>query len=177
MASARQEESSIFRQSAMNRIANVDDLDKSIKVTSPSAWVVLGAAVAFIIGVAVWSLTAIIPTTLNVTGIYDNHRVQCWVDQKTMEQIKTGEVYAEIMDKKVQSIKVDPTPLSGAEVKSVVALYENDYFAESLGLGTWNYCVDIVPSSDLDLGEMERLVPVVIIVSETHPFDLLFGGE
>lgn len=38
MADTQGEGASIFRQSAMSRIASADDLDKYIKVTNPSAW-------------------------------------------------------------------------------------------------------------------------------------------
>ena len=53
MADTQGEGASIFRQSAMSRIASADDLDKYIKVTNPSAWAVLLASVLLIAGLAI----------------------------------------------------------------------------------------------------------------------------
>jgi hypothetical protein len=50
---AEDSEKSLFRKSALNRIASADDLDKALKVSNPSAWMSISAFLAFAIGITV----------------------------------------------------------------------------------------------------------------------------
>ena len=59
----------VFRRSTMNRIASSDELDHYIKVTNPSAWVIALAALLLVGGVIVWAILAIVPVTVETTGI------------------------------------------------------------------------------------------------------------
>lgn len=173
MANTRGEGASIFRQSAMSRIASSDDLDKYLKVTNPSAWMVLLAAGLLIAGLIVWSATAVIPTTKTTTGILEGSTITCWVDPETAGKIKDGGVVAEVFDTRVKDIEVAEFPQSASEVKRSVG---TDYESEVLGLSDWNYRVTLTPR---DLADYQaagmHLVPVEITVSETRPLDLILG--
>ena len=173
MADTQGEGASIFRQSAMSRIASADDLDKYIKVTNPSAWVVLLASVLLIAGLAVWSATAIIPTTIQVTGIATGDTVTCWVDTETEEKIEEGGAYATVMDVEATQIEIDTLPWSKSEVKDKIG---SDYLMESVSLVDWNYELTIkLPDTAEDTNQDVHLVPVSLTVSETHPLGLVLG--
>ena len=175
MADTQGEGASIFRQSAMSRIASADDLDKYIKVTNPSAWVVLAAAILLIAGLAIWAATAIIPTTVQVTGIIDGTEVTCWVDQDTKDKIEEGGAYVTVMDVAATVYSLDAIPWSESEVENVV---NSDYLIDSMTLSDWSYQIVVTLPHALENVEAEtKLVPVNLTVTETHPLDLVLGNR
>lgn len=50
------ENTTIFRQKSIDRISSPEQLNDYIKVSSPSAWVVLTAIIILLIGVLVWGM-------------------------------------------------------------------------------------------------------------------------
>jgi len=173
MADTQGSGSKMFRPSAMSRITSADDLDKYLKVTNPSAWVVLFAALALIAGLFVWSALAVIPTTVKAAGIIDGKEVTCWVDESTYEKISDDNISATVLDVKATNAKLDDIPWSKAEVLGFVA---SDYLLESLQLGDWSYMVSFTLEKEVDgIGNTVRSVPVVITVSETNPLSLMLG--
>ena len=172
MAYTQGEGSSIFRPSAMNRISSADDLDKYIRVTNPSAWIVLLASLLLIGGLAVWAATAIIPTTLSVSGLLEDDTIVCWVDSSTAEKIEKGGASASVADETTTDLKIDTIPDSKAEVKQRIG---SDYLAESIALKDWNYEITFKAPSNVD--GKSQIVPVNITFSETHPLSLVLGKQ
>lgn len=174
MADSQGTDTSIFRSSAMNHITSADDLDKYIKVTNPSAWVVLLSVACMVIGLIVWSLTAVIPTTVTVTGVETSGDVSCWVDEDTAAKIREDGAAAMVGDQEATNIEVSSTPLSATEVRTLLVY---DYLTESVTLSEWNYEVTMnveVPDDDDGYAHPVR---VSIVVSETHPIGLVLGNE
>ena len=175
MADTRNEGTSVFRRSAMSRIASADDLDRYIKVTNPSAWVVLLASLLLLAGIAIWSAMAVIPTTVKLTGIITGNQVLCWVDENTAHKIQSGGAKASVLDITATAAVCDELPVSKAEVRGLI---NSDYLVDSLTLNDWNYEVDLTLPREVDgIGEKVRPVPVTIIVSETVPFTLVLGNR
>ncbi len=173
MADTRDEGASIFRQSALSRIASADDLDKYIRVTNPSAWVVLFASILLIGGLAIWSATAVIPTTVEVPGVVMGKDVICWVDEETKEKIMEGGVYATVLDVEAIELEYEEIPYSKAEV---VQRFQSDYLLDAVTLYDWNYELTLkLPHTLEGIGENTRPVPVSITVSETRPLSLVLG--
>ena len=159
----------------MSRIASAEDLDKYIKVTNPSAWAVLLASILLIGGLAIWAMTAVIPTTVQVSGIVTGTDVLCWVDMETEEKIMEGGAYATVMGVEASEIGIDDIPYSRAEVQKE---FDSDYLLDSVSLYDWNYqLVMKLPHKLEGLGDGSRPVPVSITVSETHPLNLVLGNQ
>jgi hypothetical protein len=175
MADTRNEGAGIFRQSAMSRIASADDLDKYIKVTNPSAWVALFASLLLLAGLATWSATAVIPTTVELTGIITGNQVLCWVDETTANRIQSGGAKASVLDITATAAVCDELPCSKAEVEKLI---NSDYLVDSITLNDWNYEVDLTLPQEVEgIGDEVRPVPVTIIVSETQPLPLVLGNR
>lgn len=177
MAEDKATGASMFRKSAMNRITSADDLDKYININNPSAWVVLLAVAFLFVGLFVWSTTAVIPTTVNVTGIIYRDELTCWVDGETADKIREGGARAfmtELGEHELKDVTIADIPLSSSEVKSSV---ESDYLVEMLKLSDWNYMVSMKLPDEVIQSETMRIVPVNIVVSETHPLDLVLGKQ
>lgn len=176
MADTRGNESTIFRKSAMSRIASTDDLDNYIKVTNPSAWIVLLAALSLIGGLVVWACTASVPSTTEVTGFVTNGTIHCWVDDAIRDDILGGTAAASVNGEPALFTSVEELPRSAAEVRSMIA---TDYIVESITLGNWNYSVTIEAPDSLQklAGDEVRLVSVSITTDVQRPIDLVLGLE
>jgi len=59
----------IFRQAALERLSNPEQLDRLMRVTNPRGWVALGGLALVLAFVLVWSVFGRIPTTIAGTGI------------------------------------------------------------------------------------------------------------
>lgn len=178
----------VFRRSTMNRIASADDLDHYIKVTNPSAWIIVCAALLLIAGIVVWAVVAIVPVTVNTTGFLlenpqgDGGAVVCWVNKPTADKIKESGAIASVDGIEAKSVVVDETPVSLSEAKDFLG---NEFYLESLDLSEWNYSVTMVIGegtnhSDYVIGTSLGAaypVPVSIVVSETRPINIVLGKE
>ncbi len=174
----------VFRRSTMNRIASADELDHYIKVTNPSAWVVTIAAFLLVAGIIVWAFVATVPVTIETTGVLidssDNSKmaVVCFVDKSTADKIDKSGAIASASDVAAESVAVNPTPVSSTEI---VNFFDSDFYVEALHLSDWNYVVSLAIdeepattdySINIKSGEA-RLVPVKIVVYETHPINII----
>lgn len=61
--------SPMFRKSALDKISSPEQLDYLMKVTTPKGWLALGALFVIIGVVIIWSLVAVIPSTLTAQGM------------------------------------------------------------------------------------------------------------
>jgi hypothetical protein len=175
MADANDQNVSIFRQSAMSRIASADDLDKYIRIANPSTWIMLLAAASLLVGLVIWSMTAVIPSTKSYVGILTSDGAMCWVDADVAEKVRRGGAKATIMDRPVVGeIRVDEFPLSAGEAKQVVS---SEYVADSIALTDWNYTLHLPVPDGVPVSENLRLVPISITVSEDRPVDLVLGKQ
>ena len=168
-------------QAESNRITNTDELDHYISVTSPSAWVVLLAALLLIGGLVIWALVAVIPVTVNTTGfVKDNGKVFCWVDEPTAQKIRDLGAVATIGSTPAKSVTVDAMPMSATEVRSILG---SDFYAESIDFKEWNYLVVLEPGGEVQTSDFTissligdtYLVQVSIVVSETRPINIVMN--
>ncbi len=62
--------SSVFRKSAMERLASPDRLDCMLKITSPFSWMGIAAAALITVLVCIWAFVGKIPDTVTVGGFF-----------------------------------------------------------------------------------------------------------
>ena len=178
----------VFRHSTMNRISNADELDHYIKVTNPSAWAIVLAALLLVAGVIVWAIVAIVPVTINTTGVMLEHPetvdkiVICWVDESTADKIAESGATASIDGVEAKNVQVSDVPQSASEV---IHFLGSDFYIDSLNLSDWNYLVTVDPSgsprhSDFTINThagAAHLAQVSIVVLETQPINIVLGNK
>ena len=59
----------MFRQQALERLSSPEQLDKTLKVTSPGSWLVLSALGLVVAGVIVWGFVGSVPETTMAQGV------------------------------------------------------------------------------------------------------------
>ena len=177
----------VFRRSTMNRVASSEELDHYIKVTNPSAWIVTLAALMLVGGVLVWALTAIVPVTIETTGIIpvgedpNDAKVMCIVDKATAERVHETSARVFIDGTEAESVQMLETPLSASEIHSLLG---SDFYEDSIKIDDWNYVIVAKPSeapehTDFEIksqGFRANLVPVSIVVAETQPIKIVTGS-
>ena len=168
--------SSMFRPSAMNHMTSADQLDRYIVITNPSGWIVLIAAVIYLVSLIVWASSAVIPENKTFTGMMENDKITCWVDEEAYQTIKRGGTVARVHDVKLgMPTDVRDLPLSEYELSN----YFGDYLTDNVKTFEWNYLVtfNTVPELGNQVGGTEtRLVPVDFTMSLTTPIALVLGG-
>lgn len=59
----------VYRKSALDKMSSPEQLDKTLKITSPASWPVLIGITLIIAVVVVWSIIGTIPVTVSAAGI------------------------------------------------------------------------------------------------------------
>ena len=171
--------SAMFRDTALRRMSSADDLDRYVKVTNPSAWVLVGAVAALIVAALIWGLTANLPITTTTTGVLKDGEIMCFLPlgdnpfATTTVATTESKVRADDYDTKI--ISVDPDPYSEREVSEML---DRDYAFKSLYSTAWNYMVVVeAPSILYETGWKDGDdVPIQITTKEVAPLVYLFGG-
>lgn len=61
-----------FRKSSIEKLSNPEQLDRSIKISSPMSWLALIGVFLVIIATLIWSIVGVLPTTQSTYGILVN---------------------------------------------------------------------------------------------------------
>lgn len=69
----------MFRETALRKMSSAEDLDHYLKVTNPSAWILVGAVAVLLIVAFIWGLTASLPLTKTTTGVLKNGEIICFL--------------------------------------------------------------------------------------------------
>lgn len=164
-------ESSIFNQKAAEKLRSPDDLNKYVRVTNPSVWVVLFAFSALIVGLLSWGVFGSVTTSVSATGVVVNGEAMCFLSAEDVVKVDEGD--AVIVDGKPMTVsEIAAMPLSRGETDSIL---KSDFLVSSLVKGDWAY--QVVFSGDS--GSLASGVPlsVSITVERIAPINLIFGGE
>lgn len=151
----------IFRKKAIERVASPDRLDDYIAVSNPSVWIILGAIVAFLIGVCVWIVLGHIEDVQPAVIRVSDGEAVLYMDKASAgdldvgDSVKVADVEGRVMA--VQDEEVSASTLDSGE-------------AHALGLKSGSLAVAKV-SIDLPDGSYEGRVTV----SELDPLDLLLS--
>ncbi len=80
----------IFRKKAMNRISSPEDLASYMRVTSPGMWVILAAVIILLAGLCAWAAVGTLETTVDATAVIQNHTAQIVATGQGAEELKAG---------------------------------------------------------------------------------------
>lgn len=174
----RQNEHKLFRKSALNSISSADELNTILKVSNPSAWIVVGAFLALAIGLIVWACTAQVPvkTTVKAVVVSDT-AAMCWVDDGLADKLRSSDARVYINGQAATGITVGTRPMSNGEVDSLLG---GGYLADELKLAEWSYRVDLQfsekPYKTDAATQGPYLAPADVITAVEHPITLVFGS-
>ena len=175
MAEASDKQSSlgtqIFRETALRKMSSADDLDHYLKVTNPSAWIIVGAITALLVAAFIWGLTANLPISTNTTGVLKNGEIVCFLPLDG-SQIATTDSKVTAVGHETHIVSVNDNPHSQREVAAALG---SDYAIASLNLPQWSYKLIVALPSDIDDWEEGDDIPVQVTTEEVAPLSYLFG--
>ncbi|MBQ9020498.1 MAG: hypothetical protein IJ113_00585 [Eggerthellaceae bacterium] len=163
--------SSIFNQKATEKLRSPDDLDKYVRVTNPSVWVVLVACIAMLLALLAWGIFGAVTTSVSTTGTCVDGRAVCFLSAEDMAKVNVGDA-ALVGGKSMQVSALSAVPLSRDEASPVL---KSDYLVSTLFQGDWAYQVDFEGESS----ELASSVPlsVNITTERVAPLSLILGGN
>ena len=160
----------IFNQKALEKLRSPDDLDKMVKVTRPSVWVVLGALVAFLVGILAWEVFGSLSVNVSCMGVVTEGRALALVSMEDARRIKAGNA-AMMGGNRLQVANVSTLPLSREEADQE---FKSDYLVDTLMKDKWAYEV-ILEGDTANLAEgipltvgitTERVAPITLILGD-----------
>lgn len=160
--------SSIFNEQARKRLQTPDDLDRYVRVTSPSVWVALAAVLALVMGLLAWGIFGSVATTVEAKAVCIDGMTICLLDSDQVKRVHEGDqAYAEGETTKVAI--VNNYPLSAKEVAEFLP---TDYLIETMMPGKWAFAVFL----EDDISTAEGVPYSVSIVTErVSPLSLVLG--
>ena len=75
------ETKSLFREKSLEQFSSPEQLNDYIRVANPSVFLLLGAVIAFLIGVVIWGMTGTIDTHVDVRAVQNNGILTAYVLQ------------------------------------------------------------------------------------------------
>ena len=158
---------SIFNKKATEKLRNPDDLDKYMRVTNPSVWVILGACVALLVGLLTWGMFGAVTTDVSTFAVVVDDKAVCFLSLDDISQVSVGDS-ATVGGEMLKVGDVSALPLSKNEANKVL---KSDYLVSTLVKEDWVYQVTFV-------GDVTELVPGVplkasITVDRVAPISLI----
>lgn len=162
--------SSIFNQRAAEKLRSPDDLDKYVRVTSPSVWLTLAACASLVIGLLAWGTFGSVDTDVVASGTVVNGQVICLLSSEDAASVHVGDK-ANVNGTSCSVSEVAAIPLSRDEAGK---LLKSDYLLSALMQGDWGYKVNF----DADASSFASGVPlsVNITLQSEAPITLVLGG-
>ncbi len=101
----------IFREKSLERAASPDRLDDYIKVSNPSAWIILAVIVLLIGGAGIWACFGHLSDTQAGVLVVDGSTSVCYVAQEGAGNLSDGdEVEVAGISGSVASVSSEPVP-------------------------------------------------------------------
>ena len=159
----------IFNERAAEKLRSPDDLEKYVRVTSPSVWVVIAACFCLIAGLLAWGVFGSVSTNVDTKGTVVSDKAMCFLTSEEVARVRIGDVAN--MNGVIMAIAdVATTPSSSDEVKGLLG---SDFLVSTLVEDAWTYVVTL----DGDTSSLSSNVPlpVTITTEREAPISLILG--
>ena len=154
--------SNIFRQKSLDRVSSVEDLDKYIKTTTPSLWLLLASIIILLVGVIVWAVVGKINVETVSACSVTSGKITCFVNEDRVESINEDS-FIEINDTVIKINKVNG-PIEANEQSDKAALHTSN-----IQIGTWYY--EVIGACNLSDGNykgkvvFEEVSPITYVIN------------
>lgn len=166
----------LFKKSSMERIASPEKLNDYIQVSNPASWMVLGAALAVLIGLLAWGIFGEVTESVSFNGYVKDGQLYCYAPGEIASQLEkgmeatvqpmTGSESTQAMTGRILTIAEQP--LSFDEASRGIT---SDYMLASLHITGWNIAVTL----EVDAPLYDGVVYQVNVVTQTlRPIEMVF---
>ncbi len=163
---------SIFNKKATEKLRSPDDLDKYVRVTNPSVWIVLVACVVLLAGLLVWGILGTVTTGVSAMGVRNGESTVCFLPIDSAKKVSVGDS-ANVEGRRMKVASISSLPVSREEAKEYV---ESDYLRSTLLKEDWTYVVGLEDDdTDDDVPAEQVPLEVTITTKRIPPISLVFG--
>jgi len=160
MAENNNSNSNIFRQKSLDRVSSPEDLDKYIKTTTPSLWLLLASIIIFLVGIIVWATVGKINTESVVGCKVDGTMITCYMKEEDFNKVGDSSY-----------ISVDNNAIEIDSIEGPEQLNKDSYLLHNSGIekGAWYY--EVTGQTTLSFGEykgkiiFEQISPIKFIIN------------
>lgn len=163
-----QEGPSIFNKKALDRLRSPDDLDRYIRITSPSVWVALFAVIALLAGLLAWGVFGSVSASVDAMGTYEDGKVICLLGADDAAKVKVGD-HAYVDGQRATVASKSKAPISAKEASDLLT---SDYLVETLMEDSWAYVVTL---DGVKMDEEGVPFSVSITTERVAPISLVLG--
>lgn len=169
------DKSSMFSERARQKLRSADDLNKFVRVTNPSVWVILGACAAMVAGVLAWAFFGSANTNIEVQGTYVDGQALSLLSPDEVQGVDLGDL-ANVAGKQTTVAEVASKPVSAREAEALLG--GDDFLTNTLMQGgSWAYLVRYDTLEDTEGLEDGVPISVNITTEQLAPIKLIFGGS
>ncbi len=166
-------QNNLFKKSSMERISSPEKLNDFIKVSNPTSWMVLGAALSIVLGLLCWGIFGRLNESVLFNGHMKDGNLYCYANGNLAQQLESGMPATITAQGSGESfsgyiLSVADHPLSFDEATRGIT---SDYILSSLGITGWNIAVVVESEAPL----YEGVVYTVSVVTDTYrPIEMVF---
>jgi len=162
--------SSIFNQRATEKLRSPDDLDKYVRVTTPSVWLLLAACAALLVGLLSWGFFGSVSTNVRAVGAYGNDTVVCFLSAEDAANVHVGDS-SNVGGIQMEVASISPTPVSR---ETAISMVESDYLVDTLMEDDWAFVVtfkgdpsSLAPNVPLNVSiTTESIAPISLVLGK-----------
>lgn len=131
-----EEKNNIFRQKSLERVTSPEGLDKYIRTTTPSLWLLLASIIVLLCGIIVWATVGKIETASEIGCVVSGGTTTCYMAEADYEKM-TEDAFIKINDQKYEIKNVTgPVEQSGSSDSFLI-------HAANIEDGGWYYVITV----------------------------------
>jgi hypothetical protein len=155
---------SIFRQESLDRVESPEQLDQYIRVSKPSAWIMVAALLVASVSLLVWGFTGSLPQTITVKGITaENGVIYCYVDPSDVQDSLEGSTMTGTVS------EMSSVPYSLEEVSEIL---QKDWIIDQLISSGYVYQLKVETEEE---PAQDIIVQASIVTSEVKPIEYVMN--
>jgi len=158
----RHQNKDIFREKSLKRVTSPENLDKYIKSTTPSLWLLLTSVILILVGVLVWATYGKIDSSSIVGCQVESGKLTAYISEQDYEKIQKDSYIL---------IEENSYAIDNVNGPDIVSEESNEFLLQAAGIeaGSWYYTVTC--KADLPDGKykgtaiFEKVSPITFIVN------------
>ena len=150
------------------RLRSPDDMERYLKITNPSVWIVLGACAAVLAGALVWGFFGSVSVRVQTFGVCKDGRTFSFLTTEDAGKVHAGDT-AMVAGIKMKVSNVSTIPKSREEANDLTG---SNYLTDTIMPQTWGYSCSFESESGENPPEMVPL-NVQITTNVIRPISLI----
>ena len=154
----------LFRQKSLDKVSGPAQMNDYIRVTGPGVWLVLGAVLALLAGLIIWSALGRLETTVTAAAVAGpDGAALCYIAEDDADAVRAG-----------QTVHLNGEDYALADVAAVPVAVDESFDAYTLHVGGFETGQWVYPAA-LDRPLDEGIYKALIVVDSVPPISFLLN--